>query len=388
MKRGRGAMANNTDYYALLGVDKKADDAALKKAYRKAAVKWHPDKHASKPEAEQKAAEEKFKEIAEAYDVLSDPQKRQVYDVYGVEGLKGGSGPADGAYAEAASRRAGSTAGFAGTAPGGGMRYEFRGDPSEMFAQFFGAGFARQRSAGEGGLGGMGDLFGRAGGARREGQRLQRPVVQVALGCSLEDLYRGCTKKLRITRKSTTLTRPAEKVLEVPIKPGFKAGTKITFSGDGDGQCVIHGLHAVDGTRLTGCFARRRRGLARRGPGHPGRRPREAARPLRPRGRGPAPQARDLAGRRGLWALSPRRAIARCGGARAAGQLQGRRHHAGDVEGRRRRGHAAARRREGGPRHHVRRALPIHTYRGPGEAGGAPRRARVSACAGAPGVGL
>ena len=79
-------MANNTDYYALLGVDRKADDAALKKAYRKAAVKWHPDKHASKPEAEQKAAEEKFKEIAEAYDVLSDPQKRQIYDVYGVEG--------------------------------------------------------------------------------------------------------------------------------------------------------------------------------------------------------------------------------------------------------------------------------------------------------------
>ena len=231
MKRGRPM----TSYYELLGVDKKADDAALKKAYRKAAVKWHPDKHASKPAAEQKAAEEKFKEIAEAYDVLSDPQKRQIYDVYGVEGLKGGSGPADGAYAEAASRRAGSTAGFAGTAPGGGMRYEFRGDPSEMFAQFFGAGFARQRSAGEGGLGGLGDLFGGgAGGARREGQRLQRPVVQVALGCSLEDLYRGCTKKLKITRKSTTLQRPAEKVLEVPIKPGFKAGTKITFSGDGD----------------------------------------------------------------------------------------------------------------------------------------------------------
>ena len=101
MKRGRGAMANTTDYYALLGVDKKADDAALKKAYRKAAVKWHPDKHASKSEAEQKAAEEKFKAIAEAYDVLSDPQKRQIYDVYGVEGLKGGSGPADEAYAEA-----------------------------------------------------------------------------------------------------------------------------------------------------------------------------------------------------------------------------------------------------------------------------------------------
>mgnify|MGYP005710898889 CR=1 FL=1 len=78
MKRGRGAMANTTDYYALLGVDKKADDAALKKAYRKAAVKWHPDKHASKPEAEQKAAEEKFKEIAEAFDAAHRYWSRRV----------------------------------------------------------------------------------------------------------------------------------------------------------------------------------------------------------------------------------------------------------------------------------------------------------------------
>ena len=239
--------------------------------------------------------------------------------------LKGGSGPADEGYAAGRGptpRRAGSTAGFAGTAPGGGMRYEFRGDPSEMFAQFFGAGFARQRSAGEGGLGGMGDLFGGAGGARREGQRLQRPVVQVALGCSLEDLYRGCTKKLKITRKSTTLPRPAEKVLEVPIKPGFKAGTKITFSGDGDEVApgVAQDIQVVVREKPT--------------------------RPLRPRGRRPAPKARDLARGCGiLWALSPRRAIARCGGARAAGQLQGRRHHAGDVEGRRRRG---APRRGGG----------------------------------------
>jgi len=225
------------DYYTLLGVDKKADDAALKKAYRKAAVKWHPDKHASKPEAEQKAAEEKFKEIAEAYDVLSDPQKRQIYDAYGEEGLKNGSGPTDEQYAEAQSRAAGSTAGFGGgPAPGGGMRYEFRGDPNEMFAQFFNMGNRRQRSAGEGGLGGgLEDLFGGGmGGMRQEGRPLQRPAVTVALGCTLEDLYRGCTKKLKITRKSRTLQRSAEKVLEVPIRAGFKAGTKLTYTGEGD----------------------------------------------------------------------------------------------------------------------------------------------------------
>ena len=74
MKRSRPM----TDYYELLGVDRKADDAALKKAYRKAAVKWHPDKHASKSEAEQKKAEERFKEIAEAFDAARRYWSRRV----------------------------------------------------------------------------------------------------------------------------------------------------------------------------------------------------------------------------------------------------------------------------------------------------------------------
>ena len=104
------------DYYKVLGVDRQCDEAALKKAYRRAAVKWHPDKWSSKSQAEQKAAEENFKRVAEAYDALSDPQKRAAYDRYGKDGSRsvdqGGSG-----------------------AP--------HVDPEELFRQFFGAPWAR-----------------------------------------------------------------------------------------------------------------------------------------------------------------------------------------------------------------------------------------------------
>lgn len=83
------------DFYKILGVDKNAKDDELKKAYRKAAVKWHPDRWSGKSEKEQKEAESKFKEIAEAYEVLSDPDKRKRYDQFGDDWDKvanGGSG--------------------------------------------------------------------------------------------------------------------------------------------------------------------------------------------------------------------------------------------------------------------------------------------------------
>ena len=81
-------MPAGKDYYAILGVPRDADDAALKRAYRKNAVRWHPDKNKGSAEAE-----EKFKQVGEAYDVLSDSNKRAVYDQYGEEGLKRGAPP-------------------------------------------------------------------------------------------------------------------------------------------------------------------------------------------------------------------------------------------------------------------------------------------------------
>src|SRR5207247_6072926 len=76
------------DYYALLGVARDAGEADIKKAYRRLAMQYHPDRVAA---AEKTAAEEKFKEITEAYEVLRDPDKRAAYDRYGVAGVRGGA---------------------------------------------------------------------------------------------------------------------------------------------------------------------------------------------------------------------------------------------------------------------------------------------------------
>lgn len=107
------------DYYKVLDVPRSATDDDIKKAYRKMALKYHPDKNKAP------GAEEKFKEVAEAYDVLSDAKKKEIYDKYGEEGLKGGMGGGGGG-------------GHGGAGPAGGFHYTFAGDPREMFSQFFG----------------------------------------------------------------------------------------------------------------------------------------------------------------------------------------------------------------------------------------------------------
>ncbi|KAJ3189364.1 hypothetical protein HDU85_002993 [Gaertneriomyces sp. JEL0708] len=99
------------EYYATLGVSKDATDEEIKKAYRRLALKWHPDKNPDKREE----AEQNFKLVCEAYEVLSDPQKRSVYDRYGMDGLKRGMDT--------------------GAGPAGGFRFH---RPEDIFAQFFG----------------------------------------------------------------------------------------------------------------------------------------------------------------------------------------------------------------------------------------------------------
>lgn len=238
------------DYYAVLGVGKDADDDQLKKAYRKMAVKWHPDKNQGS-----KDAEAKFKECAEAYDVLSDKNKRAVYDRYGEEGLKGGapppsSGPGGGAGPGGMPSGAGFE--FGGAGPGG--AYEFHDeDAFKMFDAFFGGGglggMGRARSGGgmaagmPGGFGmfqGLDDMSG-----AKRGRHDGPPTEEVKYPVSLQDLFTGGKKKLKITRRvhanpndaasatDSVMMQEVQEVIELDIKPGWKAGTRLTFAGKG-----------------------------------------------------------------------------------------------------------------------------------------------------------
>lgn len=135
-------MATQTDYYDILGVSKSASADEIKKAYRKQALEWHPDKHTSDKEA----AEKRFKEINEAYQVLSDTQKRSAYDQYGHDafapgGMPGGFGGAGGPFTQTG-RYGPFTYTYTTTGGDGGnpfAGYDF-GDPFDIFEQFFGGG--------------------------------------------------------------------------------------------------------------------------------------------------------------------------------------------------------------------------------------------------------
>jgi len=157
------------DYYDILGVSRNASQDEIKKAYRKKAVKYHPDKNPDDPEAEQK-----FKEAAEAYAVLSDEDKRKRYDQFGHQGVKGGPGGGPGG------------AGF-----GGFTNVE---DIFDAFGDIFGGGSS--------GFGGFGDIF---GGGRRSSQRRQRGTdrgsdLKIRLKLTLEEIAEGVEKKVKVRR--------------------------------------------------------------------------------------------------------------------------------------------------------------------------------------------
>uniref|UniRef100_A0A182NK77 J domain-containing protein n=1 Tax=Anopheles dirus TaxID=7168 RepID=A0A182NK77_9DIPT len=228
------------DFYKVLGVAKSATDDEIKKAYRRLALKYHPDKNKS-PQAE-----ERFKEVAEAYEVLSDKKKRDMYDQYGEEGLKGGAG------------------GMPGGGQSGQFQYNFHGDPRATFAQFFGTSdpfsvffgtdgggniFHQEMDGGDPfGFDGRGNVGGFPGGAFRSQSfnvhgspqrkhKLQDPAIEHDLYVSLEDVNAGCHKKMKISKMvmgQDGSARKEEKILSINVKPGWKAGTKITFPREGD----------------------------------------------------------------------------------------------------------------------------------------------------------
>lgn len=172
------------DYYEILGVSKSATDADIKKAYRKLALEWHPDRNKT-PEAS-----EKFKEINEAFEVLSDQQKRARYDQFGRSGVKGQPGPS----------------GFGQQGP---FSYSYSGNLNDIFEQF-----------GFGGGSDPFDIFESFFGSRSPGQRrqAQKPIYQIRI--SFLEACQGTQRQVVIRGENKTIKIPA----------GVDNGTRIRFS--------------------------------------------------------------------------------------------------------------------------------------------------------------
>ncbi len=192
------------DYYEILQVTKASTDAEIKKAYRKLAMKFHPDKN---PDTVEEAAK-KFQEIGEAYDVLSDKKRRAIYDRFGYEGLRDGVAEGD-------------------TYPEG---YSYSGNAQEIFEGFFGTSnpFAAF---------GFGESAPFASKLNKPGPQKGDTIIH-NLDCTLGELYNGCVKKFNITRKRWDEKEMAPyedtKQLVINVKKGWKKGTKVTFPNEGD----------------------------------------------------------------------------------------------------------------------------------------------------------
>src|SRR5688572_4932157 len=184
------------DYYSILGVDKNATAEAIKKAYRKLAVKYHPDKNPG-----DKQAEEKFKELNEAYEVLSDTDKRKKYDLYGENWNRLDESQATGgAYQRG------------GPGQGGSYQYHYQGDPSDIFgesedyADIFGSFFG-----------------GRGAGRGRSADPRKGQDTHGEISITLEEAYNGVAKVFNVNNENIRIT----------LKPGAYDGLTIRLAGKG-----------------------------------------------------------------------------------------------------------------------------------------------------------
>ncbi len=182
------------DYYRILGIHKSSPQDEIKRAYKKLAMKYHPDQN-----PDDTSAEEKFKEISEAYEVLSDPDKRKMYDQLGSNWKQ---------YERMAANGQNPFGGFgAGRDPN--VRVDFEGDPGSFFSEFFQTFFGGRADRADRGFGNRSPMKGRD--------------YETSIELTLEDVYQGVKPSLNILGRK----------LRVPINAGVKDGQRIRLKGQG-----------------------------------------------------------------------------------------------------------------------------------------------------------
>ncbi|CAN9501710.1 unnamed protein product [Ophioblennius macclurei] len=197
----------DTDYYKTLEIHRHATDGDIKKAYRRLALKFHPSCN------QDPGSSEKFTQLGEAYEVLSDPRKKATYDKFGEEALKGGIPPEFGSGGAWSSK------------------YVYHAKPDKTFRQFFG------------GDNPFADFFTndaqlQFGGPQPVVVKTKDSPIERDLHLSLDDLYHGCTKKIKISRRVMNedghTSSIKDKILSIDVKPGWREGTQVVFSKEGD----------------------------------------------------------------------------------------------------------------------------------------------------------
>jgi DnaJ-class molecular chaperone len=199
------------DHYSTLDLKKDCSSDDIKKAYRSLAIQWHPD---SNTNPNKEFVQEKFRNIAIAYTVLSDVKLRTIYDQYGARGL---------------------TEGVTNSSGGKVAPWSYTANPEEQFEDFFGS------------VSPFADFFSGKSGLNmpifpdaKVPKNGKAPSQTINLYCSLEELHQGCAKKVKVVTQKLHLdgknTTGISKVMTVDVQAGWREGTKITFQGEGDEQ--------------------------------------------------------------------------------------------------------------------------------------------------------
>lgn len=238
-------MGDKRDYYEVLGISRDADPAAIKKAYRKLAKKYHPDTNSSDASAEQK-----FKEVSEAYAVLSDPEKKKLYDQYGHAAFDQNGAPTGepGGYQGFHDFRD-----FGGAQGKGGsyQEFHFHGNMDDMFGGMFGDFFQNQHTSGAG-ASGRHSFYRDFGGSTygRKGEDLHADVT-----VSFEEAAFGCEKTISLQHPDGT-----QSSLRVKIPAGIDTGKTIRLRGKG-----MPGNGQDPGDLLLQVTVREKKGYERKG---------------------------------------------------------------------------------------------------------------------------